>query len=495
MSAAPGPPLSTDPFSPEAALALIQAGENQHTELEPESEFQTNLAESLAAFANAGAGAAVFVGVQDRPVILRGVTDPGAAQSRLWAAARQVQPPLHDWLRVAPVQIGERTIIAGWLPANAPGVYHVGGRYLVRRGAQNLPLTPRELLRMLHERGVAAYEDSPVPGATWDDLDPARIAWYRERRAASRQTDLTDLPQDELLAKLGLVAPGGGPTVAAILFFGRDPQRFFPQMIIRCARFPGEWPGDFSDQAEVGGGVAQMIEAAYAFVARNTPRPSTIHGLTRVDAEAYPPVAVREAIANAVAHRDLSITGAVIRVFVFDRHIEIDSPGGLLPGLTVENVARSTILRNRKLAELLYHVGLIERQGTGIRRMRHAMREAGLPEPRLSDSRESLLVELALPAPAAAAPPAAAMPTPPAGAAPLAAPEPDAAIEGLNIRQRRLLTLLQDRGAITRVEYENFFSVGTRTAKRDLKGLLDGRLIAHRGSSTASYYVLARPAP
>src|SRR6476469_7114180 len=215
MSAAPGAPLAGDPFSPEAALALIQAGENQHTELEPESEFQTNLAESLAAFANAGAGAAVFLGVQDRPVVRRGVADPVAAQSRLWAAARQVQPPLHDWLRVAPVQIGERTIIAGWLPANAPGVYHVGGRYLVRRGAQNMPLTPRELLRMLHERGVAAYEDSPVPGATVADLDPARIAWYRERRAASRQTSLADLPQDELLTKLGLVAPDGGPTVAA----------------------------------------------------------------------------------------------------------------------------------------------------------------------------------------------------------------------------------------------------------------------------------------
>src|SRR5262249_22292191 len=121
-----------------------------------------------------------------------------------------------------------------------------------------------------------------------------------------------------------------------------------------------------------------------------------IAGLTREARDAYPPVAVREAIANAVVHRDLAITAAVIRVFVFDRHIEIDSPRGLLPGLTVENMARATILRNKRLADLLYHVGFIERQGTGIRRMQRAMRAAGLPDPRLEDSGQSLFVELRL---------------------------------------------------------------------------------------------------
>ena len=120
---------------------------------------------------------------------LRGVADPGAAQSRLWSR----RPP--GPARRCTTGCGSRRCRSAsarssrrWLPANAPGVYHVGGRYLVRRGAQNLPLTPRELLRMLHERGIAAYEDSPVPGATLADLDPARIAWYRER--ARRQPPL-----------------------------------------------------------------------------------------------------------------------------------------------------------------------------------------------------------------------------------------------------------------------------------------------------------------
>jgi len=487
------------PGSPDAAL--IAAGKGQDTELAPESAFQADLAEALVAFANAGAAATVFVGVQDRPPTVRGVADVPAVVSRLWAAARQVSPPLHDWLRVDVVPVAEKTVVAARLAAQAPGVYHVGGRYLVRRGAQNLPLTPRELVRMLHERGIAAYEDSPVPGAGWPDLDPARLAWYLARRAASRLSPLDDLPPDELLAKLGLRTPEGAPTVAAILFFGREPQRFFPQMIIRCARFPGDWPGDFLDQAEIGGTVPEMIEAAYAFVSRHTPHPAQISGLIRQESASYPPVAVREAIANAVVHRDLSITAAVIRVFVFDRHLEIDSPGGLLPGLTVENMARATILRNKKLAELLYHTGFIERQGTGIRRMQRAMRQAGLPEPRLEDSGQSLFVALEL-APEAGSAPVRAMTAaapesgpapPPAGAGtagePAAVPARET-IERLNIRQRRLLTLLHDRGGITRVEYEALFHVGTRTAKRDLKGLLDAGLIAHRGSSTASYYVL-----
>ncbi len=503
--AAPDPPAGAappDPLAPEHVLAAIQAGAGPHTELEPESEYQTNLAESLVAFANAGEAATIFAGVQDRPATVRGVSDVAATVNRLWSAARQVSPPLHDWLRVEPVRLGEKTVVAAHLRAAAPGVYHVGGRYLIRRGAQNLPLTQRELLRMLHERGIAAYEDNPVRGATLDDLDPARIAWYRARRAETRLSRLDDLPTAELLNKLGLRTPEGQPTVAAILFFGREPQRFFPHMIIRCARFQSDWPGDFEDQTEIASTVPELIEGAYAFVQRHSPHPARIAGITREERAAYPPVAVREAIANAVVHRDLSIRESVIRVFLYARHIEIDSPGGLLPGLTVENMARSTILRNKKLAELLYHTGYIERQGTGIRRMQRAMREAGLAEPRILDNGQSLFVELRLSAaeetPVAPAMPAAVIPkdvpaTDPAPPAPASkeAPERDT-IESLNIRQRRLLTLLRDRGGITRVEYESFFHVGTRTAKRDLKGLLDAGLIEHRGSSTASYYVLAR---
>jgi predicted HTH transcriptional regulator len=234
---------------------------------------------------------------------------------------------------------------------------------------------------------------------------------------------------------------------------------------------------------------------------------------------------VREAIANAVVHRDLSITEAVIRLFVFDRHLELDSPGGLLPGLTVATLSLTTRLRNRKLAELLYHVGYIERQGTGIRRMQRAMQAAGLPEPAIENLGQSLFVGLHLDDGLASGARRQSTATGdgggvPATAAGRAAParvgdrdldevpledevpeEVEAAVQGvrrnpqvvesLNIRQRRLLTVLRERGGITRVEYENLFHVAPRTAKRDLKGLLDAGLIAHRGSSTASYYVLA----
>ena len=493
------PTLPFPPPAPAAVAALIASGEGAALELAPAGAFQGDLAEALAAFANAGVAAWLVVGAA-----ADGVDDVAGAVARVWGAARGVSPPLDDWIRVLPVDLGDRTVVVASVPANAPGVYHLGGRYLVRRGAQNLPLTPRELLRMLHERGIAAYEDSPVPGATLADLDPAHIAWYLQQRATTRQSPLDDLPSDELLDKLGLLTPDGAPTVAAVLAFGNAPQRFFPQMVIRCARFPGDWPGDFLDQAEIGGTVPQMILAAYEFVRRHTPHPAQIQGLTRTEGDAYPPVAVREAIANAVVHRDLSITAAVIRVFVFDRHLEIDSPGGLLPGLTVANMARSTVLRNQHLADLLYHVGFIERQGTGIRRMQRAMAAAGLPEPRIEDSGQSLFVVLELGAGPSPTPPlkGATVQLPAlevggvggegrgAGSLSLDANPQVAVVEGLNIRQRRLLTVLREKGGITRVEYENLFHVGTRTAKRDLKGLLDAGLIVHRGLSTASYYVL-----
>lgn len=482
-------------MSPEEALALIQGGESATVELKPESEYQTTLAEALAALANSavGAPATIFVGIQDQPIMIRGVTDLKAVTDRLYSAARQVHPPLHDLITVEPIRIGAHWVVAAQVPAQVPGVYHVAGRYLARRGTQNLPLTPQELLRLLHERGIYAYEDQAAPGATPADLDPARLAWYRAQRAAKRLSALPELDDAELLDKLGLIAPGGVPTVAAILFFGRDPQRFFPHLVLRAARFLTEWTGDFHDQEEIGGTVPEMIDRANAFVQRNIAHGAHINGPQRVPTAAYPAVAVREAIANAVAHRDLAITAATIRVFVFSNRIEIDSPGGLLPGLTVDNIARLTRLRNRRLADLLYHTGYIERQGTGIRRMIAALRAAGQPDPVIENFGESLFVTLHAATPATAAPvplspPAPTLPAPTASPPPF--PPPPAA---LNLRESRLLAYLRDKGAITRVEYESYFSVGTRTAKRDLKHLQDLGLITHRGSSTASYYVLSAP--
>ena len=480
-------------MSPEEALALIRGGESATVELKPESEYQTTLAEALAALANSavGAPATIFVGVQDQPIVIRGVGDLKAVTDRLYSAARQVHPPLHDLITVEPIRIEGRTVVAAQVPAQVPGVYHVAGRYLARRGTQNLPLTPQELLRLLHERGIYTYEDQAAPGATLADLNPDRLAWYREQRAAKRLSPLDTVDDEELLEKLGLIAPGGVPTVAAILFFGRAPQRFFPHMVLRAARFLTEWTGDFHDQEEIGGTVPEMIDRANAFVQRNTAHGAQIVGTQRVPTAAYPDVAVREAIANAVAHRDLAITGATIRVFVFSNRIEIDSPGGLLPGLTVDNMARLTRLRNRRLADLLYHTGYIERQGTGIRRMIAAMRAAGQPDPVIENFGESLFVTLHAAAPGSEGPPA---PPPAAGALPLPTHPPAPAVPhtvALNLRERRLLAYLRDKGAITRVEYESYFSVGTRTAKRDLKHLQDLGLITHRGSSTASYYVLA----
>jgi predicted HTH transcriptional regulator len=279
-------------------------------------------------------------------------------------------------------------------------------------------------------------------------------------------------------------------------------------MVIRAARFPGEWTTNFLDQREIGGTVPEMIDEAYNFVWGHVAHGARIEGLERVPTDAYPAVALREAIANAVAHRDLSITNAVIRVFVFSNRIEIDSPGGLLPGLTVENMLRLTRLRNRRLAELLYDIGTIERQGTGLRRMIAALRAAGQPDPVLENFGESLFVTLYAAKPGVGGgglgvgdeesgirdQDSEAEPRTPGNQGPLPGmptPSPQTPTPNLNIRERRLLAYLRDKGAITRAEYEAYFQVGTRTAKRDLKHLQDLGLIVHRGSSTASYYTLS----
>ena len=193
------------------------------------------------------------------------------------------------------------------------------------------------------------------------------------------------------LATLRLLVSHQGrmvPSVGGVLLFGGTQARadHFPDAWIQAGRFAGQDKTVIADSAALHGPLVKLVEAAIAFVQKHGLQGYDIGAVRRTNRWNLPPVALREAIVNAVVHADYAQRGAPIRVAIFDDRVEIESPGLLPAGLTVEDLRRGVSkLRNRVIGRVFQEIGLIEQWGSGIQRMSAACRDAGLPAPVLEE--------------------------------------------------------------------------------------------------------------
>ena len=243
---------------------------------------------------------------------------------------------------------------------------------------------------MFQESGELLFERTPLWEANYEDLNVAQIRRYFEKRSPEAFVN-TERPLRELVeqADLPLVVRRGdqlAPTVAATLLFGRRPQYFLPQAFVSAARFPGlDLDVTAIDRDTFRGTVDELIEQSTAFVRRNMRTASILEDEKlprRTDIPEYPLRAVREAITNACVHRDYSRWSQEVAIRMFDDRLEILSPGGLVRGMTIQDLGTGKYAaRNPTLAEAMREMGLIERFGTGIRMMRREMEALGSASP------------------------------------------------------------------------------------------------------------------
>jgi ATP-dependent DNA helicase RecG len=318
------------------------------------------------------------------------------------------------------------------------------------------------------------------PGATLDDLDPAQIEAYREELDRRRPgSPLLRQPVEQMLTQIG-AARGKGkprPTLTGILFFARDPQQFYPSFTITFLHFAGtataqtdpEFPL-YLDNREFRGTLPAMIDAARAAIFEKLSKHAVMDGFVRHDITEYPEFAYREAIVNAVAHRDYAIEGSHIQLRLFADRLEVQSPGGLGGNLTVDNIVYEQYTRNPHIVRLLEEQGYVERRGLGVDQMIHTMTEAGLEPPSFENRSSSFWVTLRRSAEVK--------------------PLPDLAHLNLNERQVRALQYLQAHGNITNREYQQEFEVSERTALYDLQGLVDAGLVLPVSSGRGRNYIL-----
>ena len=325
-------------------------------------------------------------------------------------------------------------------------------------------------------KGVTAREVRKP--AQLADLDNEIIQDYIAHRE-QKQGRQIKLPQDRLLQQIGAVTADGNPTVAGLLLFGLEPQFFLPQSGLTFVRFsgtelrgPGGLPG-YSRRDEITGPLAQIIERTWTILMQEMRLEAVVKGLRREERTEYPPIAVREALVNAVCHRDYRLTGRRIEIRMFDDRVEIHSPGGLPGYITIDNIVEEHFSRNPRLVNGLYHWNYIEELGLGVDKMIEAMVQAGHPQPVFKATPHSFTVTL------------------------FNAKERKAQASGsawessMNERQLRAIQFMRDNGRITSRDYQDLCpNVSPETLRLDMVDLTDRGVVMKVGMKRGTYYIM-----
>lgn len=428
------------------------------------------MAECLVALANSDGGLIVLgVDRQGRP---SDTIWEEEAEGALHEAASYCRPPVPSGWQ--PVEAGSETYI-GIRVSRSTDLHSLeDGRVLVRSGRQNRALTGDEIRQLAISKNTAEYETEPVPGAHPSDLDQDVIRDYldrRERRGAAKVSST-----QELLFEIGATDREGNPTTIGILLFGKNPQTFFPQSGVVFVKFTGTEPrGEdggigYGRRDEINGTVARVVERAWNIVFEEMRVGATVNKLERDELTEYPRFAVREALVNAVAHRDYRIQGRRIEIRMYADRLEIISPGGLPGYMTLDNLVEEHFSRNPRLVNGLYQWGYIEELGLGIDQMIEEMVQAGHPPPKFKATQHLFTVTLSNKRERAAVPKWTKV---------------------MNERQTRALTYIRENGSITNREYRNLCpDVSTETLRLDLVDLVERGVLLKIGSKKGTHYIL-----
>lgn len=463
-------------MTPEEVRALISHGEGQRLEFKRSlAELETGV-RAAAAMANTDGGHVLF-GVRDNGTIL-GVHIGAQTRERVvQAITDNTDPTLYP--SVEYVDLDGKTVIVVTVTRSDNRPHLVRGRAYRRVGAADVQMSRAEYERLLLQRRQVEFDRQFVGGVTYADLDEAKLAWYIRQRTEQRGVRAPATSPQETLVNLGALVEEGGelvPTKGGLLFFGRDPQRFIPHSEVRIARFKGPTMGHFIDSADLRGTLPEMIDEAERFIRRNTRVAAKVVGFKRREIGEYPYEAVREAICNAVCHRDYFMDGSTVRIMIFDDRIEVNSPGPLPPGVTVENIDRKHVLRNKLIANYLYDIYYIEKWGTGITKMRRLMQGHGLAEPVFEELGSFFAVTFYGP-----------------GEKILDLIPEEGVVDlralGLNERQIEALRLMVNEGReLSNKEYRETFGISRPTAARDLRKLVETGWVQEIGKGRSLRY-------
>ncbi len=447
-----------------AEFRAAYPGEGQHVEFKS-GVSGPQLQSTAVAYSNADGGV-VLIGVADDGQIRGRALDAGTADDihRALQEARDVgRYSLHQ------LDVEGRAVCVLSVARRREGFAQTsGGVVRVRRGTRDDALFGTELVRFANERTSSRFETTPV-ASTRDDIDPrlrAEIAgalgW--DRATPARLRDFGLLSGDRL-------------TVAGALYLLRDPGRELGKAYVEILRYPDDTTIDYDRREELHGPIHHVLRDTVERLTDELGTELVVLGVRRYELPRLPEIVLREAVANALAHRSYETGGTAVRIELRPALVTVRSPGGLPEPVTVENIREASSARNLTTIQLLRRLGLAEDAGRGVDLMQDAMAEEMLDPPRFHDNGHEVLVELPIRSVVS-----------PAERAWLRELEHRGTLTGPD----RVLLVHAARGEIlTNARARDVLGVDAAAARASLKRLRDEQLLEQRGQRGGATYRLA----
>ncbi len=433
-------------------------------ELKREVDDAHGFQKTACAFANTHGGK-ILIGIDNEGRTV-GLPDRNldALQQRLVQALRQLTPvPFYG---VEILDIDEKKVLQVEIePMMYGSMCSLQGIIYYRHGSVTERAEGAMLQELLVKRRIIDFELT-LSQARFEEVDVEALKEYIGTRSPTLHFDAGRI--ESYLVSMGVLNQmnGGRLNNAGVMFFYSTPSEIISQFEIKLVRFKGTTPVQILDAAFISKPMLRLLAEAEKFMIRNTRNAYRIEGLDRVEVPEYPTRVIREALVNAVAHRNYFDANA-IQVNIFDDRIEFLSPGALPEGLTLENLGAYSIQRNPLIYKMLRDVRKVEGLATGIPRIREALREGGYPEPSfeiLGDRFFKVTVwNLEF-----------------------------AGYEWLSQRQRAGMDLIKKNGSMTMVEYAEMNSLPNSTATEDIREMIEKGLLERIGKTRGSRYVLKK---
>jgi ATP-dependent DNA helicase RecG len=342
--------------------------EGEGLTLEFKEKFNSRIDEDLVAFSNTKGGT-LLLGVRDNGAI-KGERLTNDLKGKINSLARNCKPSISLDI----TQIGEVVVIE--VPEGSGKPYSCRTGYFRRLNGTTQKMSHDEIRILFRESETIPFEEKTTRGISIEDISKTKVRSFT-KEAGIR---IGNIPVADFLRSLN-VADDSKIKNAGVLFFAKDVRKHILQAQTTHLAFKGTKKLHIFDRRDIQDDLLTQFNEAVLFIQKHLNIRSEIRGLNRQDIYEIPLEAIREAVVNALMHRDYSITGTQISIEIYDDRIEITNPGGLPRGLSKKAFGTISVRRNEIISDLFFRLHKVERIGMGIQRMREAMSEGGLKEP------------------------------------------------------------------------------------------------------------------
>ncbi|MFV0554500.1 MAG: RNA-binding domain-containing protein [Mangrovibacterium sp.] len=452
-----------------ALIDEIKKGESKILEFKETLSDKMKIIKTIIAFSNT-AGGKLLIGVDDKGTVV-GVDDNAVFEMQDTVAsivydncAPYISPEIYN------VNIdGKIVLVVEVVRGNQkPYYYKAKGRdegTYFRLGATNRQASMDYIQELERQKRNISYDEEICYDALLSDLDWSVLA--------KKFDEVGKTLDEEKLQNLKLIKIEAGkiyPTNGLMIILGK-----FPHCTVKCARFKGKTMEIFTDKKEYSGDVFSILEQTQSFALNHINLKGEILGLYRTDTYEIPVPAIREALINAIIHRDYTNQGRDIKLGIYDDILNIVSPGSLPNNITMEDVfSGRSEARNRVVSNVFKELGLIEQWGTGIGRIISACEAQGIPTPKISEQNDFFDVEIVR-----------QQATDYDRLRPITTD-----YDRLSQAEKEIVQYLLDKGVISRKDAVELLGVGETKVKEILNALVEKGIIVREGQGRGTYYKL-----